>query len=139
MVIVKEVHSQAKQLSQSKPVVAADAIEWNLDLNSQILEQMPPMLLLRPTKMSANWVPAGMFGNHRYFARGQTVKELITTIYSQKNSEAKLVFLAPLPDDKFDCVVTGQPIGWMRWNLKSTKGSILLSSGDHKHEKLWSS
>jgi RNA polymerase sigma factor (sigma-70 family) len=107
-VIVKEVHSQAKQLSQPEPVAAAKPDDWNLDLNSQILEQMPPMLLLRPTKMPANWVPGGMFGNRRYFARGQTVKELITTIYSQKHSETKLVFLAPLPDDKFDCVVTGQ-------------------------------
>jgi RNA polymerase sigma factor (sigma-70 family) len=91
-VIVKETHSP----------------DWNLDLNSQILEQMPPMLVLRPTKMPANLVPGGMFGNHRYFARGQTVKELITTIYSQKDSAAKLVFLASLPDGKFDCVVTGQ-------------------------------
>ncbi|HEY5232029.1 MAG TPA: sigma-70 family RNA polymerase sigma factor [Verrucomicrobiae bacterium] len=107
-VIVKEVRSQAKQLNQSKPVAAANPSDWNLDMNSQTLEKMPPMLLLRPTKMSANWIPAGMVGNHQYFARGQTVKELIATIYSQKNSEAKLVFLAPLPDDKFDCVVTGQ-------------------------------
>jgi RNA polymerase sigma factor (sigma-70 family) len=92
MIIVKEVRSP----------------DWNLDLNSQTLDQMPTMLVLRPTKMPTNWVPGGMFGNNRYFARGQTAKELITTIYSQKNSEAKLVFLAPLPDDKFDCVVTGQ-------------------------------
>jgi RNA polymerase sigma factor (sigma-70 family) len=89
-------------------VATVIASEWNLDLNSKTLEQMPPMVLLSPTKMPTNWVSAGMFGNHRYFARGQTLKELLVTIYSQKNSEAKLVFLAPLPDDKFDCVVTGQ-------------------------------
>jgi RNA polymerase sigma factor (sigma-70 family) len=89
-------------------VATVIASEWNLDLDSKRLEQMPPMVLLRPTTMPTNWVSAGVFGNHRYFARGQTLKELLVTIYSQKNSEAKLVFLTPLPDDKFDCVVTGQ-------------------------------
>src|ERR1035437_1480701 len=105
-VIVKEVRSQAKQLSQSKPVAAAYPGDWIWEFNSQTLDRVPPLLLLQPTKMPASRIPADMFGNHRYLARGKTIKELIARIYSQKNSEAKLIFLAPLPDDKFDCIVT---------------------------------
>jgi RNA polymerase sigma factor (sigma-70 family) len=105
-VIVKEVRSQAKQLSQSKPVAAAYPGDWIWEFNSQTLDRVPPLLLLQPTKMPASRIPADMFGNHRYLARGKTIKELIARIYSQKNSEAKLIFLDPLPDDKFDCIVT---------------------------------
>jgi RNA polymerase sigma factor (sigma-70 family) len=93
-VIVKEAHSQVRH--------------WNLDLNSETLDRMPPTLLLRPTKLPTNWVPGGMFNTNGYFARGQTVKELLITVYSQKNSAAKLIFDTPLPDGQFDCVVSGQ-------------------------------
>lgn len=34
------------------------------------------------------------------------MKELIATIYSQKNSSAKLIYQVDLPDDKLDCIVT---------------------------------
>jgi hypothetical protein len=105
-VIVKEVRSQAKQLSQSKPVAAAYPGDWIWEADSRTLDRVPPLLLLQPTKRPANYLPFDMFGNHRYLAEGKTVKELIAVIYSQKDSAAKLIFLAPLPADKFDCIVT---------------------------------
>ena len=40
------------------------------------------------------------------------MKDLITTVWSQKNSEMKLVFAADLPKDKFDFIVTSQPQWW---------------------------
>jgi len=40
------------------------------------------------------------------------VKELIASVWSQKNSEAKIIILTPLPDDKFDCIVTLQNTNW---------------------------
>lgn len=121
-----ETRSQSGQLLQVKTVTAADPSDWNLDLNSQTLEQLPPLLVLRSTKMPSNWVPGEMFGKDRYFARGKTVKELLAAIYSQKDSAAKLVFLAPLPDDKFDCVVTVPAKWWAALEAEIDKGSISL-------------
>jgi hypothetical protein len=37
---------------------------------------------------------------------------LLASVYSQKDSRAKLTFLAPLPDDRFDCIVTLQTNWW---------------------------
>lgn len=86
--------------------------DWIWEPNSKTLERVPPLILLQPTKMSASAVPFEMFGKNRYLARGKSVKELIASVYSQKNSQAKLIFLAPLPDDKFDCIVTLQTKWW---------------------------
>ena len=62
--------------------------------------------------MAAACKPFDMFGKNRFLARGKTIKELLAVIYSQKNSEMKLIFLAPLPDEKFDCIVTSQTRWW---------------------------
>jgi hypothetical protein len=111
--LVREIRSRKGPLFQEKSVAAAAFGGWNLDINSQTLAQMPPLLLLRPTKLPANWVPADGFGHNRYFARGKTVKQLLAAIYSQRDSAAQLIFLAPLPDDKLDCIVT--PQGQTKW------------------------
>ena len=94
-----------------KEVAANYPGDWIWEANSESLDQVPPLLLLRPTTLPASWVPFDMFGNNRYLARGKTLREFIVAIYSQKNSEARLIFLAPLPDGKFDCIVT-LPANW---------------------------
>jgi hypothetical protein len=86
--------------------------DWIWEFNSQTLERVPPMLVLRQTQMPNTWSPAEMFGNGRYLARGKTLKELITTVYSQKNSSLKIIFEAPMPGDRFDCIVTLQTNHW---------------------------
>ena len=63
--------------------------------------------------MPTNWEPGGdMFGKDRYLGRGKTVKELIATVWSQKDSALKIIFPADLPEDKYDFIVTGQPRWW---------------------------
>ena len=54
-----------------------------------------------------------MFEQNRYIAVRRTIPELLAAVYSQKDSGAELKFLAPLPDDKFDCiVVTSSQSNW---------------------------
>jgi RNA polymerase sigma factor (sigma-70 family) len=101
-----------KHRVQPKPVAAAYPGDWIWEPNSQTLERVPPLLLLQPTKLPASWSPFEMFGTNRYLARGKTVKELLASIYSQKDSQAKLDFPASLPDDKLDCIVTLQTKWW---------------------------
>ena len=84
--------------------------QWIPD--SRIFEHFPPMLLIRPAQEPVKALPFQFFGKNQYLAKNLTVKELITAVYSQKNSAAKIIFLAPLPDDKFDCVVTLQNVKW---------------------------
>ena len=86
--------------------------DWIWQPNSETLKQVPPMLLLQPSRLPANWLPFEIFGNGRFLARGKTLKELFATIYSQKDSRMKLVFPDDLPDTKFDCIVTSQPHWW---------------------------
>ncbi len=102
-----------RHLIHPKPVAAAYPGDWIWEGNSRILERVPPMLLLRPTQFPAPYVPFEMFGGkNRYLARGKTVKQLLASIYSQKNSQARLIFLAPLPDDKLDCILVTPQTKW---------------------------
>lgn len=99
------------------PAQLADSSEnksgdWIWEFNSKTLERVPPMLVLRPTKMPDNWVPSDMFGKNRYLARGKTLKELIAAVYTQKDSAMKLVFETPMPNERFDCIVTLQTNHW---------------------------
>lgn len=50
-----------------------------------------------------------MFGDGRYLTRRRTLKELITRVWSQKNSSLPIIFEATLPDNEFDFIVAGQP------------------------------
>jgi hypothetical protein len=86
--------------------------DWIWEFNSKTLERVPPLLVLRSTTMPDNWVASEMFGKNRYLARGKTIKELITAVYSQKDSTMKLVFEAPMPNERFDCIVTLQTNQW---------------------------
>ena len=86
--------------------------EWIWEPNSQTLNRVPPIFLLRPSTIPTNWVPFDMFGKDRYLARGKTLKELIAVVWSQKNSALKIIFDAALPEDKFDFIVTSQPQWW---------------------------
>jgi hypothetical protein len=86
--------------------------DWIWEPNSSTLAQVPPMMQLRPTTFPTNYVPFGMFGNDRYMAQRQTVKDLIKTVWSQKNSALPIVYEADLPDDRYDFIVTADPKWW---------------------------
>jgi tetratricopeptide (TPR) repeat protein/predicted Ser/Thr protein kinase len=83
--------------------------DWIWEPNSQTLDRVPPIFLLRHSTLPTNAVPFNLFGKDRYLARGKTVKELITAVWSQKNSALKIIFAADLPPEKFDFIVTAQP------------------------------
>ncbi len=85
--------------------------EWIWAPGYKIFKKVPPMLLIRPTKLPAHQVPFDMFGSDRYRTRGKTVKELIIAVYSQKDSRAKLIFPNDLPEDKLDCLIVA-PKWW---------------------------
>ena len=86
--------------------------DWIWEPDSKTMERVPPMFLLRPSTLAPTATPVDMMGKDRYLARGKTVQELITTVWSQKNSSLHLFYVASLPDDKFDFIVTGQPHWW---------------------------
>jgi RNA polymerase sigma factor (sigma-70 family) len=90
---------------------ANDPGDWIWEPDSQTLERVPPLLVLRPTRLAAA-TPFEIFGKDRYLARGKTVRELLVAVYSQRNSQAELTFLASLPDATFDCIVTLQGKWW---------------------------
>jgi hypothetical protein len=94
---------------ETKRAAIASAADWIWEPNWQTLEKVPPMFLLRPTKFPTNYLPFEIYGKDRYLARGKTVKQLMADVYSQKDSAAELVFVAPLPDGKYDCILTLQP------------------------------
>ena len=94
------------EAARPKPVAGAYPGDWIWNANSETLAAVPPICLLRPSTLPTNYTPFETLGSDRYLARGKTVKELMAGIYSQMNSEAKISFLAKLPDDKFDCIVT---------------------------------
>jgi RNA polymerase sigma factor (sigma-70 family) len=96
-----------KHWHQLKPAGYAESYpgDWIWEPNSATLNRVPPMLLLRPTKLAAGWSPFEMYGKDRYLARGRTLKELLAAIKSQKDSAAKIIYPADLPEDKYDCIV----------------------------------
>jgi serine/threonine protein kinase len=86
--------------------------DWIWEMNSATLDRVPPFCLLRPTAFPTNYVPGEMFGNGRYLARRQTVKDLIKTVWSQMNSSLPIVYETGLPDDKYDFIITSDPKWW---------------------------
>ena len=86
--------------------------DWIWEPNSASLDRVPPIFLLRSSTMPTNWVPSGMFGDGRYVAWRQTLKELIATVWSQKNSALKIIFPAGLPEDRYDFIVAGDSHWW---------------------------
>ena len=86
--------------------------DWIWEPNSQTLDRVPSIFLLRPSTLPANATPFDMMGKDRYLARGKTLEDLITTVWSQKNSTLKIFFVTNLPDDKFDFIATSQPQWW---------------------------
>jgi hypothetical protein len=104
--------------SATPPPAQADAAsaaypgDWIWEGNSRTLDRVPPIFLLRPSTLPANYVPSEIFGKDRYSARGKTLKELIAVVWSQKNSGLKIKFDADLPEGTFDFIVAGQPDWW---------------------------
>src|ERR1039458_1122052 len=64
--------------SATPPPAQADAAssaypgDWIWEGNSQTLDRVPPIFLLRPSTLPANHVPSDIFGKDRYSARGKT-------------------------------------------------------------------
>lgn len=86
--------------------------DWIWEPNSVTLAKVPPIFLLQRSTLPTNSVPFDMFRKDRFLARGKTIEELIRTVWSQKNSALKIIFEAELPHDKFDFIVTSQPMWW---------------------------
>jgi hypothetical protein len=103
---------QEKQLTLEASATAKYPGDWIWEPNSATLDRVPPIFLLRPSTIPTNWVPFDMFGKDRYLARGKMLKDLIATVWSQKNSEQKIVFETDLPAEKFDFIVTAEPNWW---------------------------
>ncbi len=101
-----------KLVQKEATTAAAYPGDWIWEPNSATLDRVPPIFLLRPSTLPTNWVPFDMFGKDRYLSRGKTLKDLIVTVWSQKNSEQKIVFETDLPADKFDFIVTAEPHWW---------------------------
>ena len=102
-----------KKLVQPKTTVAATYPgDWIWTPYSQSFNRVPPIFLLQPYTLPVKTAPYDYMGKDGYMARGKTLRELITTIWSQKNSAIKLIFTADLPENKFDFIVTSQPHWW---------------------------
>jgi RNA polymerase sigma factor (sigma-70 family) len=111
-VVVKETHLQTSQLIQSKPVATTYPGDWIWNPYSKSFDRVPPIFLLRPSTLPINTAAFDYLGRNGYLARGKTIKELLAAVWSQKNSALKLVFLADLPNDKYDFIVAGQSHWW---------------------------
>jgi hypothetical protein len=104
--------------SATPPPAQADAAssaypgDWIWEGNSQTLDRVPPIFLLRPSTLPTNHAPSDIIGKDRYSARGKTLKELITVVWSQKNSGLKIKCDANLPEGTFDFIVAGQSHWW---------------------------
>jgi hypothetical protein len=96
----------------TKTAVSAGPGDWMWEANSQTLDRVPAIILLRPSTLPASYVPFDMFGRDRYLARGKTLKELIAAVWSQKNSGLKIKFDADLPAGTFDFIVADEPHWW---------------------------
>ena len=105
-IVVNETQTRA-----TPKAVAADSGEWIWRPDSQNLERVPAMLVLRPSTLPGSRVPFEMYGKGRYLARGKTLAELLAAVYSQKDSQIR-VACSGLPDGKYDCIVTSQPKWW---------------------------
>jgi tetratricopeptide (TPR) repeat protein/predicted Ser/Thr protein kinase len=86
--------------------------DWIWEPNSQTLDRVPPIFLLRPSTLPAGAAPFGMSGKDRYLARGLSLQELIVRVWSQKNSALKIIFEAGMPVERFDFIVTSQAHWW---------------------------
>ena len=89
--------------------------DWIWTADSSSLDRVPPIFILRPTRRAATSTPFEMFGKDRYLAEGKTIEQLLTAVYSQKDSSLKVSFPNALSAEKFDCIiVTTPPEKW--WN-----------------------
>jgi len=94
--------------------------DWIWAADSRSLDRVPPIFILRPTRRAATASPFEMFGQDRYLAEGKTIEQLLTAVYSQKDSSLKLSFPDALPSEKFDCIiVTTPPEKW--WHTLESK------------------
>jgi hypothetical protein len=86
--------------------------DWIWKADSQSLDRVPSIFLLRPSTLPANHAPFDMMGKDRYLARGKTLEELIDRVWSQKNSALIIKFDADLPKGTFDFIAADQPRWW---------------------------
>jgi hypothetical protein len=96
-----------KLVQKSEP--AAYPGDWIWEPNSETLGRVPPIFLVKSSTLSANAAPFEIFGKDRYLARGKTLKELVATLWSQKNSALKIIYTDEPPEGKFDVIVTARP------------------------------
>jgi serine/threonine protein kinase len=106
--------------------------DWIWEGNSQTLDRVPPIFLLRPSTLSSQSVPLEMFAKDRCLVRGKTLKELIKLLWSQKNSELKIVFEADLSEDRFEFIAASQPHWWDKLESEINQRFHLVQQIEHR-------
>ncbi len=103
--------------------------DWIWEANSETLNRVPPMFLLRESMLPKDWIPFDMFGKDRYLARGKTLQELMAAAWSQKDSSMRIVLETGPAETRFDFIVTNDSKWWetlrveliRRFNLSEEK------------------
>ena len=134
-VVVEKSSAQKRQKDSTSAVADTYPGNWIWDGGSETLDRVPPIFLLQPSTMPANFVPRDIFGKDRYRARGKTAKELISTVWSQKNSALKIIFAADLPEDKLDFIVAAQPHWWDKLESEINKRFNLVEQIETRDAK----
>jgi Tfp pilus assembly protein PilF len=88
--------------------------DWIWAADSKNLDRVPPIFLLRPSTLAAGQEPFEIYGKDRYLARGRTLEQLITSLWSQKDSARKIFFADDLSTNRFDFIAAAQPRWWDR-------------------------
>ena len=117
VVVEKNVHPK---LSATNLAWVDDPRYW--ELNSRVLDKLPPVLILRVTKFpnSGGNIQTGW----KYLYKNSSLKWIIATAYDF--SETRSVFKDALPEDKFDLLLTlpNKPKEALREKLKSHFGIL---------------
>ena len=88
--------------------------DWIWAADSKNLDRVPPIFLLRPSTLAAGQEPFEIYGKDRYLARGRTLQQLLTSLWSQKDSARKIFFADDLSTNQYDFIAAAQPRWWDR-------------------------
>jgi uncharacterized protein (TIGR03435 family) len=96
-----------------RPKLSATDLSWAdnpkyWEVNSEILDKLPPVFILRPTRLpwgGSMWFGSSINHQDKHMARKCDLKWLVVSAYGGY-SEQRCIFPADLPDDQFDMMFT---------------------------------
>ena len=103
--LVQNAPSAAATNAAPAPAASTNPEGWIWEPNSAALDQESRHIQLRPSRMISNSLPRFSYGQDSCSGLDKTLKEMITFVWSRKNSTLKIVFPTGLPEDKFDFIV----------------------------------